>query len=210
MLYGTEWATTSIIGTGHSLELAWEPSSPDPATIRKQPAGGCARAILLGCATIEHMESKTWLVKQEPESYSWSDLVSDGQTAWTGVRNFQARNNLRAMRVGDMVFFYHSGEEKRIVGIATVTRESYPDSTAEEGDWSCVDLAPVGPLAKSIELAFIKSDDVLSSMPLVRNSRLSVVPLTEQHKNRVLELGCSSKAEVQRMIKDCARRASRH
>ena len=81
-----------------------------------------------------------WLVKSEPEAYSWTQFVKDGKTAWTGVRNFAARNNLRAMKKGDVVFFYHSGEEKSVVGLARVEKEFYPDPTAEEGDWSCVDL----------------------------------------------------------------------
>ena len=88
-----------------------------------------------------------WLVKQEPSSYSWSDFVADGETSWTGVRNFAARNNLRKMRTGDEVLFYHSGDEKAVVGIAKVTRTAYPDPTAKEGDWSTVDLAAVKPLA---------------------------------------------------------------
>jgi predicted RNA-binding protein with PUA-like domain len=84
-----------------------------------------------------------WLVKQEPSSYSWSDFLADGETSWTGVRNFAARNNLRKMRLGDEVLFYHSGAEKGVVGIARVTRPFYPDSTAKEGDWSTVNLTPV-------------------------------------------------------------------
>ena len=87
-----------------------------------------------------------WLVKQEPEAYSWDDLVKDGRTAWTGVRNFTARNNLRAMKKGDLVLFYHSVTEKQVVGIARVEKEAHPDPTATEGDWSCVTLAPVKPL----------------------------------------------------------------
>ena len=91
-----------------------------------------------------------WLVKQEPSSYSWVDFVGDGKTTWTGVRNFAARNNLRKMRTGDEVLFYHSGEEKAVVGIAKVTRTAYPDPTAKEGDWSTVDLAAVRPLARPV------------------------------------------------------------
>ncbi|HEX4122104.1 MAG TPA: EVE domain-containing protein, partial [Verrucomicrobiae bacterium] len=91
-----------------------------------------------------------WLVKTEPESYSWSDLVKDGRTAWTGVRNFQARNNLRAMKKGDLVFFYHSVSEKQIVGLARVAQDAYRDPTAEEGDWVSVDLKPVKALAKPV------------------------------------------------------------
>src|ERR1051326_6320690 len=98
-----------------------------------------------------------WLVKQEPYDYSWDDFVADGGTSWTGVRNFAARNNLRRMAKGDEVFFYHSGEDKAVVGIAKVKRAAYRDTTAQEGDWSAVDLAPVKPLRKSVTLAEIKS-----------------------------------------------------
>ena len=130
-----------------------------------------------------------WLVKQEPEAYSWADFVKDGKTAWTGVRNFQARNNLRAMKKGDYVFYYHSVSEKQIVGLARVEREAYPDPTADEGDWSCVDLVPVKPLGKPVELGAIKKDKVLKTLPLVRQTRLSVTPLTKEHFQRVMELG---------------------
>jgi len=129
-----------------------------------------------------------WLVKSEPEAYAWSQLVKDGQTAWTGVRNFQARNNLRAMKKGDSVFFYHSVSEKRVVGLACVAREFYPDPTADEGDWSCVDLAPVKPLKTPVPLETIKSDPVLKEMALVKQSRLSVTPLTPRQSARLLQL----------------------
>jgi predicted RNA-binding protein with PUA-like domain len=130
-----------------------------------------------------------WLVKSEPEAYSWDKFVSDGGTAWTGVRNFAARLNLRAMKRGDLVCFYHSVTGKEVVGLAKVTREAYPDATAKEGDWSCVDLAPVKPLAKSVSLEAIKSDKVLAGIPLVRQSRLSVSALTAEQFARVLALG---------------------
>jgi len=130
-----------------------------------------------------------WLVKQEPEAYAWASLVSDGRTAWTGVRNFQARNNLRAMKRGDLVFYYHSVSEKQIVGIAKVAREAYPDPTASEGDWSCVDLVPVGPLKKPVGLEAIRADHQLKEMKLVKQSRLSVMPLTQAQFQRVLKLG---------------------
>src|SRR5256885_2804863 len=93
-----------------------------------------------------------WLVKQEPSSYSWSDFVADGETSWTGVRNFAARNNLRKMQKGDEVFFYHSGDEKAVVGIAKVTRTAYADPTAKEGDWSTVDIAAVKALRRPVTL----------------------------------------------------------
>ena len=129
-----------------------------------------------------------WLVKSEPEAYAWSQLVRDGRTAWTGVRNFQARNNLRAMKKGDPVFFYHSVSEKQIVGLAKVAREFYPDATAEAGDWSCVDLAPVKALAKPVPLETIKNDKILKDMALLKQSRLSVTPLAKAQFERLLAL----------------------
>ena len=130
-----------------------------------------------------------WLVKQEPEDYSWQSLVHDGRTAWTGVRNFQARNNLRAMRRGDLVFFYHSVSEKQVVGIAKVAKEAYPDPTATEGDWSCVDLAPVRPLSRPVSLETIRADGLLKDMKLVKQSRLSVTSLTKAQFEQVLKIG---------------------
>jgi predicted RNA-binding protein with PUA-like domain len=134
------------------------------------------------------MPKQYWLVKQEPEAYSWADFVKDGKTAWTGVRNFQARNNLRAMKKGDPVLYYHSVSEKQAVGLARVEREAYADPTATEGDWSAVDLAPVKPLAKPVTLEAIKSDAVLKHLPLVRNSRLSVSPVNEAQFQRLMAL----------------------
>ena len=130
-----------------------------------------------------------WLVKQEPSSYSWSDLVADGETSWTGVRNFSARNNLRKMRTNDEVLFYHSGEEKAVVGIARVTRTAYPDSTAKEGDWSTVDLAAVKPLARPVTLREIKANSRLKGIVLVRQSRLSVMPLAEPEFREIVNMG---------------------
>ena len=118
-----------------------------------------------------------WLVKQEPEAYSWDDFVRDGLTKWTGVRNFQARNNLRAMRKGDSVLFYHSVSDKAVIGLAEVTREAYPDPTAKEGDWSAVDIKPVKALKKPVTLDQIKAEPRLREIALLRNSRLSVQPL---------------------------------
>jgi predicted RNA-binding protein with PUA-like domain len=129
-----------------------------------------------------------WLAKSEPEAYAWSQLVKDGKTAWTGVRNFQARNNLRAMKKGDPVFFYHSVTEKQIVGLARVVKEAYADATAEEGDWSCVDLAPFKALVKPVSLEIIKSDKGLQDLALLRQSRLSVTPLTKGQFERLLAL----------------------
>ena len=126
-------------------------------------------------------------MKQEPEDYSWDDFVRDKRTAWTGVRNFQARNNLRAMKQGDLAFYYHSGEQKQIVGIARVVKEAYADPTAEEGDWSALDLAPAKPLAKPVSLQTIKADGTLREMALAKNSRLSVSPVTKPQFDRVLK-----------------------
>lgn len=118
-----------------------------------------------------------WLVKSEPAAYSWDDLVKDGKTAWTGVRNFQARNHLKAMKKGDTVLFYHSVTGKCIVGEAEVVREAYPDATAKEGEWVCVDLKPLKPLARPVSLEEIKKEEKLAEIGLLRQSRLSVMPL---------------------------------
>ena len=135
------------------------------------------------------MGKNFWLVKQEPEAYAWSQLVADGSTSWTGVRNFQARNNLRAMKAGDLVFFYHSVSEKQVVGIAKVKKEHYPDKTADEGDWSAVDIAAHKPFKTPVTLEQIKGDATLREMALMRQSRLSVVPVTPEQSARLLELG---------------------
>jgi predicted RNA-binding protein with PUA-like domain len=129
-----------------------------------------------------------WLVKQEPEDYSLADFMRDGRTSWTGVRNFQARNFLRAMKKGDLVLYYHSGIEKQVVGLARVMREAYADPTAEEGDWSCVDLTPIKALKSPVGLPVIKSDKVLKDIGLVRQGRLSVMPLAPPEFDRLLEL----------------------
>jgi predicted RNA-binding protein with PUA-like domain len=129
-----------------------------------------------------------WLVKQEPSSYSWSDFVAEGETSWTGVRNFAARNNLRKMQKSDEVLFYHSGDEKGVVGIARVTRTYYPDPTATEGDWSTVNLAPVKPLARAVTLREIKGNSRLKGIPLIRQSRLSVMPLTESEFREIVNM----------------------
>ena len=142
---------------------------------------------LEACATLLRMKH-FWLVKQEPGAYSWSDFVAEGKTAWTGVRNYTARNNLRKMQKGDEVFFYHSGEGKEVVGIAKVVREAYPDSTAKEGDWSAVDLAPIKPLRRPVTLAEIKSKPALKNMPLIRQSRLSVIPVTAAEFETILKM----------------------
>jgi predicted RNA-binding protein with PUA-like domain len=142
-----------------------------------------------------------WLVKSEPETYSWAQFVNDGQTAWTGVRNFAARLHLRAMKKGDAVFFYHSGEQKSVVGLGRVVKEFYPDPTGSapvsgakgrvprpSDDWSCVDLVPVKALAKPVTLAQIKADKMLKEMVLAKQSRLSVSPVTEAQFKQLLKL----------------------
>ena len=137
---------------------------------------------------MHHFVMSHWVVKQEPEDYSWATFAKEGRTAWTGVRNFQARNNLRTMKKGDLAFFYHSGDEKQIVGIAKVVKEAYADSTADEGDWSCVDLTPVKALEKPVTLTLIKSNAILKQMPLARQSRLSVSAVSKQQFQTILKL----------------------
>jgi predicted RNA-binding protein with PUA-like domain len=130
-----------------------------------------------------------WLVKQEPEDYSWSDLVRDGKTAWTGVRNFQARNNLRQMAVGDEVLFYHSGKEKSVVGIAQVAKAAYPDPTADDPTWVAVDIEPGKPLRNAVSLAEIRTNKKLRDLLLVRQSRLSVMPVGKQEFDEIVRMG---------------------
>ena len=131
---------------------------------------------------------KFWLVKQEPAAYSWANFVAEGKTRWTGVRNYTARNNLRAMHKGDAVLYYHSVTEKAVVGIARVIREAYPDPTATEGDWSAVDLAPEKALPRSVTLDEIKRHPQLKQMALLRLSRLSVQPLTSAEFQEILRM----------------------
>jgi predicted RNA-binding protein with PUA-like domain len=129
-----------------------------------------------------------WLVKSEPNAYSWSDLVKEKKTSWTGVRNFTARNNLRNMRVGDEVLFYHSVTDKAVVGVAKVIRAAYPDPTAKEGDWSAVDLAPIKPLRDPVALGQIKARRRLKDISLVRQSRLSVHRLSAEEYREILAM----------------------
>lgn len=130
-----------------------------------------------------------WLVKQEPEDYPWSQLAAEGKTAWTGIRNFQARNYLKQMQEGDNVLFYHSGSEKRVVGIARVASNPRRDPTATEGDWWCVDLVPVKALTRPVELAVVREEPLLKGMALVKQRRLSVMPVSGVEFARILELG---------------------
>ena len=134
------------------------------------------------------VSERYWLVKQEPADYPWSKFVQERSTPWTGVRNFQARNHLRSMGLGDRVLYYHSGPDKAVVGLAKVSRTAYADPTARDGDWSAVDLLAVCPLTEPVSLAAIKKDPVLKAMPLVRNSRLSVTPVAHNQFRRLLAL----------------------
>lgn len=132
-----------------------------------------------------------WLFKSEPETWSWTDQVSKGRAGqeWDGVRNFTARNNMRAMKKGERGFFYHSGDEKAVVGIVEVVKEAHPDSTDGDGKWQCVDIAAVEPLPRPVTLAAVKADKALADMALVKLSRLSVQPVSEAEWQRVLKLG---------------------
>jgi predicted RNA-binding protein with PUA-like domain len=133
--------------------------------------------------------SNHWMVKQEPETYSWDDFVKEGRTDWTGVRNYQARNNLREMKPGDRVLFYHSGKDKAVVGIAEVVKSAYPDPTADDPQWVAVDLKPVKPLSAPVQLAAIRYDKRLSGLPLIRQSQLSVMPLTKDEFEVIVGMG---------------------
>jgi predicted RNA-binding protein with PUA-like domain len=130
-----------------------------------------------------------WVVKSEPSVYSFDQLVRDGKTSWDGVRNFEARNSMRAMKTGDRLLYYHSNEGKEIVGIAKVSKEHFPDPTAEEGDWSAVEIAPVGKLPKPVSLATLKAHPLLKKMALVTRGRISVTPVTAAELRAILSLG---------------------
>ena len=127
-----------------------------------------------------------WLVKSEPSTFSWDDLVRDKKTVWDGVRNFQARNNLKAMKKGDLAFFYHSNEDKAIVGIGKIIKEGYPEP--KDNDWIAVDIAPDKKLKKPVSLAQIKADKRLANMVLVKASRLSVQPVKAEEFDLILAL----------------------
>jgi predicted RNA-binding protein with PUA-like domain len=129
-----------------------------------------------------------WLIKSEPSAYSWDQLVKDKKTSWTGVRNFQAQINLKAMKVGDRAFFYHSGEGKEIVGIAEVVKTAYPDSTDKDGKSVTVDFKAIEPVKKKVTLAEIKADPKFKEMKLVRQSRLSVSPVSDEHWKLLLKM----------------------
>jgi predicted RNA-binding protein with PUA-like domain len=133
-----------------------------------------------------------WLVKSEPDAFSWTQQVKNGVEPWTGVRNHMAKNNLNAMRKGDRAFFYHSNVGKEIVGIVEVVREAYPDPSmdpGEKGDWVCVDMKAVGPLPRPVTLAALKADVRFADLALIRQSRLSVMPVSEAHWALICALG---------------------
>lgn len=132
-----------------------------------------------------------WLLKSEPDVFSWSDLVSRGKKgeAWDGVRNYQARNNMRAMKVGDLGFFYHSNEGKEIVGILSIIAPAHPEAKDETGKWECVDVAAVAPVPKPVGLDDVKSNPRLSGMVLVNNSRLSVQPVSAAEWKEICKMG---------------------
>jgi predicted RNA-binding protein with PUA-like domain len=129
-----------------------------------------------------------WLLKSEPDVYSFDDLVRDKKTVWEGVRNFAARNNLRAMKKGDLCLYYHSGDEKQVVGIAKVTKTAFPDPSAKEGDWSAVEIAPVKALRAPVTLAAIKANAKLAGFALVKQGRLSVVPVSDKELAEISKL----------------------
>ena len=133
-----------------------------------------------------------WMVKQEPETYSWTDFVTDGLTDWSGVRNYQARNNLREMTAGERVLFYHSGKDKAVVGLAEVVKPAYPDPTSDDEQWVAVDLKPIKALKNPVPLAAIRYDKRLSQLPLIRQSQLSVMPLTKDEFDVIIALSAGT------------------
>jgi len=140
------------------------------------------------------MARSYWLVKSEPTVYAFAQLLKDKTTRWDGIRSYEARNNLRAMHEGDLVLFYHSNEGKSVVGVATVTREAYPDPTSDE-DWSVVDLGAVMPLARAVSLDDMRANAKLTDMVVLKKSRLSVTPVTEGQFNAVLAAGKTNLAK---------------
>jgi predicted RNA-binding protein with PUA-like domain len=130
-----------------------------------------------------------WLMKTEPGTYSWDDLVRDKKTHWDGVRNYQARNNMKAMKVGDLALYYHSVKEKCVVGIVKIVKEFYQDPTTEDANWVVVEISPVEALKNRVTLAQVKAEERLSEMVLVKNSRLSVQPVKREEFDLILAMG---------------------
>jgi predicted RNA-binding protein with PUA-like domain len=150
-----------------------------------------SRSTCYRCVMSQH-----WLVKQEPTAYSWDQFAADGKTDWTGVRNFQARNNLRSMKLSDPVFYYHSVNGKAVVGLAKVTKEAFRDPTATEGDWSAVELTPVKPIEPPVTLEQIKGEARLLDMPLLKHPRLSVMKLTKEQFETILDLAKTARPDT--------------
>ncbi len=163
------------------------PREETPVAARRSPAP--AKRATAKTAASRTRGRAYWLVKSEPFKYSWDDLNRDGRTYWDGVRNYTARNNLQAMKAGDWALYYHSNEGKEVVGIAEIVREAYPDPTTDDERWVVVDVVPVAPLTEPVTLATIKGDPALRDMVLVRQSRLSVMPVSAKEFSRVLKLG---------------------
>ncbi|MEY3412358.1 MAG: hypothetical protein RIQ70_1046 [Bacteroidota bacterium] len=130
-----------------------------------------------------------WIIKTEPSTYSWDKFVAEGKSMWEGVRNYQARNNMMAMKLGDLVLFYHSNEGKEIVGMAKVTKEHYPDPTTDDPRWVVVELEPVQQFKKPVTLAMLKADERFAHVSLVRQGRLSVLPIIREEFDLILGLG---------------------
>ena len=131
---------------------------------------------------------KYWLVKTEPDVYSWDQFTKDKKTFWDGVRNYEARNNMQAMEEGDTVIFYHTGNEKQAVGLATVAKEAYPDPTTDDDRWVCVDLKPLKPLTNPVTLAQVKDTASLKEMGLVKKGRISVIPVTKKEFDAIMKM----------------------
>lgn len=173
--------------------------NPTPTAVAASSQRTCFRAVAFSLSvgsiaprphqTLPAMTTQYWLVKSEPEAYAWADLVRDSRTAWTGVRSFPARLNLKAMRAGDRVLFYESVTTKAVVGLAEVTQTAFPDPTADEPDWVAVELAAVSALPRPVPLAAIKADPKLATIALIRQSRLSVMPLPADAFRRIVKLG---------------------
>ena len=151
------------------------------------------------------MSGQFWLMKSEPSKFSFAQLLKDGRTTWDGVRNFEARNNMRGMKKGDLAFFYHSNEGKEIVGVVRVDREAYPDPTAPGEDWSVVEVVPVSYLKTPVSLDVIKSDPSLADIALLKRSRLSIVPVSKPHFDHLLEL---SKTKLPKTAVKTAKKAA--